>query len=45
MEFDFDEDETNMRFKTEKTVPKNNKFAQFGHDESEVLESEVNITD
>ena len=47
MEFDFDEDETNMRFKTDKPVKTSNKLAGYGEDEQNMdcSESEVNITD
>lgn len=45
MEFDFDEDETNMRFKTDKPVKTANKLAEYADQNDQCLESEVNITD
>ena len=45
MEFDFDEDESNMRFKTEKPASTSTKLTPYNDENSEILESEVNITD
>jgi len=45
MEFDFDEDENPMRFKTDKPVKTINKLASYADENSEIMESEVNITD
>ena len=45
MEFDFDEEENPMRFKTDKPVIKNNKLAEYSEQSEQQLESSVNITD